>query len=327
MVLVAQACGGDSASSSVSLTDLPPKLASAYCSALSGCYGPVASALTNGADCAPLLTERLREGLSPLEDAVAQGTVLYDGTKVDACLTQLGKVSCELSATRLGTLCPGLIQGTKKAGDACTLDEECGAALFCDESRSCPGACTPLLSEGQSCSDNDACQNGLSCSNGACSKPIAAQFVAAEGEACNPDPARAEYCKSGLSCALTGISSGPSGAQVAFTCEKPPTDGSCHVGIPEECPSGQYCEGTTGSVTGTCKLLPTIGAPCARHFPNDTTAQAVCPPNSVCDAGTSTCRAYAHLGEPCSADAECYSSRCKDGQCVAKKCVASGDGG
>jgi len=85
--------------------------------------------------------------------------------------------------------------------------------------------------------------------------------------------------------------------------------GTCNLGFPDPCPSGEACDAMPfmagGSFEGSCQALPVAGEPCD---------QGRCVPGSTCD-GT-TCRATQHLGGACTADGECYSGNCDGTTCV-----------
>lgn len=209
---------------------------------------------------------------------------------------------------RLSVLCADALHGTKKAGTTCTFSAECAPGLFCKMDQ-CPGVCTSLLSEGSACTIDDECASGLQCNDkGTCATPPSFQVTAASGATC--DPAAAQFCQSGLVCAV--LSENP----VHWQCEQPATGSTCHVAIPEECPAGQYCK-LTNSVDGTCTALPAVGSACAARYPND--ANPVCPTDSVCSVGT--CKSYASLGSACAANDECYSKVCRSGTCAATQCA------
>ncbi len=367
MVLIAAmvgvpACGGSSSGGSgnsdagvgTPLTDAPAALAGALCGVLTQCLGPVETLALQGQDCSTYYTAQLKEGeISLFPAAITKGTVVYDGTKMSACLGAIQSAGCATLTTRLSSLCGSLAKGIIPSGGACSLSSECASGSFCKTASVCPGTCTALLSAGQDCEQSDDCENGLICSTttNKCVKPadageacngsappcspelacqgapqggsgtcvtIAAAFGAASGAAC--DPTTATFCATGLSCAATAVT----GGTVAFTCEAPPATTACHIGYPEECPQGQYCLLATASLTGACSVLPGNGAACAKHSPSDkTSTDRLCAPGTVCDTTSTTCRTLGELGTTCAADNECISNVCASGGCAPAVCAAT----
>lgn len=320
--LAVGACGGSESSGSTSgppdacakvscipLADVPAQVAGAACNAASTCLGPLFATLLNASSCESQLTKSIQQGdFSLVPDAVAAGTVQYDASKLSTCLDAIRNSGCGFLGTRLSVLCADALHGTVKAGSSCTFNGQCAPGLFCQMTQ-CPGVCTSLYAQGHACTTDDECMSGLQCDdNGTCAPISSFQVTGAINAAC--DPAAAQFCQTGLVCALTSLS------PAQWKCEQPATGSTCHLAIPEGCPSGQYCKLGSGSVDGTCTALPAVGSACADRFPNDT--NPVCPIDSVCSMGT--CKAYASLGSPCAANEECYSKVCKSGTCAATQC-------
>lgn len=320
--LMIGACGstdssGGTSGGAVPLSEVPARIASAACEAASNCLGPLFTTLLHATSCEASLTVSIQQGdFSLAADAVTAGTVVYDSSKLPACVSAIRTSGCGFLGTRLGVLCADAFHGTKKAGTSCDFNGECATGLFCEMTQ-CPGVCTSLLSAGRPCTADDQCMSGLQCgadpssSTGAriCQPQGSISVTGAEGSAC--DPTTSQFCQTGLVCALTSLNPG------RFACEKPSTGTTCHVAFPEGCPSGQYCSITQTSAVGTCMTLPKVGSACAARYPND--KDPVCPLDSVCSGGT--CKAYASLGSPCAADVECYSKVCKAGTCAATRCA------
>lgn len=313
LALAAGACGGSESSGGtsggVSLVDVPPQIAAAACNAASTCLGPLFTTLLNASSCESQITKSIEQGdFSLVPDAVAAGTVLYDASKLSACLDAIRNSGCGFIGTRLSVLCADALHGTVKSGDTCKFNGQCAPGLFCQMNQ-CPGVCTSLYAQGHACNTDDECMSGLQCNDtGTCAPSASFDVTGANGAACDPSAAR--FCQTGLVCALASFN------PAQWKCEQPATGSTCHLAIPEGCPSGQYCKITSTSIDGTCTALPAIGSACADRYPNDT--NPVCPVDSICSMGT--CKAYASLGSPCAANEECYSKVCRSGTCAATEC-------
>jgi hypothetical protein len=342
-------CGGDSAPS-IALDALPPKLAGALCAAYQSCYGPIFSLFLNG-DCAAITEARVRNGSFPmLAGKIAQKTIMYDGSKAQACLDSMAARSCTDLLERDSPECLAALDGTVELGGACDIDEECkGLALCKSSSGTCPGQCTALLVAGQACGEDADCQSGLQCSNetklcvapagtgqaceygsppcgpgllclgkdddkkmpGVCRSPAEA-FSVSEGSAC--DPTAGQLCQTGLSCVPDNITLAP--LSITWTCVRSgayAAEAECKPGFPEACASGYYCSVASGALAllgGTCKPIPTAGEACGSGF------GAQCQTNQVCVSGM--CQSLAQNGVSCSGDAMCYSGKCgSSGGCEA----------
>lgn len=326
-VLAATHCGGESGglggggSSETPLADVPGLFAGATCETASNCYGPLLDTVLGGNSCVGFLTKQVEQGtFALLDDAIAKGTVHYDGTKVSACLDVLRQKGCAIFTTRIGTACSDVLSGTVAAGKSCAFGAECVAGLFCDTT-TCPGVCTSLLAENSPCEDGDNCQDGLDCSTPPgqsggqkiCRKSVGLDVTGAEGATCNP--VSSKLCQEGLHCAGVSVTNGAAD----FKCEANGPTGGCHVAFPEECPDGQFCKLPANTLEGACTPIPKAGEPCGKYSPND--QRPVCAPGTVCNAA-GTCVAFQNLGGSCTADDQCYSKNCgTTGTCVSSKCT------
>jgi hypothetical protein len=319
-------------------------LADASCGALERCLGAASGSFFEGGNCKASLEPATAEG-SASEFAAAEsgGTLVYDPGQVSACLASIRASGCDYPDKRLAALCPGVLTGKVALGGACTVNAECGATAYC-KSTACPGTCAPLVTKGAACAADDDCEDGLVCDDtakkcitagkqgDACSDsaPCSTAFVcdgtahcvafsgifaAAEGKTC--DPQGQALCQPNLTCALVSVSAQQKGV---WSCEKPPTTGSCHVAIPEQCSAGKYCE-LGGGLTGTCKPAPAASAPCASRLPSDTTvAKDICATGLTCWSD-GKCHPHAHLTEACTADENCYSGTCREKVCKPSPCA------
>jgi len=89
----------------------------------------------------------------------------------------------------------------------------------------------------------------------------------------------------------------------------------CQLALPEQCPSGQYCDITSATgvkpLTGQCTNMHGLGESCS--------ASAVytgCQPGQYCDSASALCAASKHQGEACSQNRDCLSNHCgSNGTC------------
>jgi hypothetical protein len=344
-------CGGsgNDGDASTPLSELPDKLAATLCGILETCLGPSADLYLRGADCIQQSKRDVSNGeFALLERAVNAGSVQYDGTKVDGCLRALEASGCDVFVNRIVSVCEGVIVGSGGSGDDCTLDAECRSGHFCRTDASCPGTCSALLAAGQSCTDDDDCADGTICSDdtarcvrparegescgGASGPPCVANlgcqgatetasgtcvalddvYAASSGASC--DFFMGQLCQAGQTCALLAVTGEQ---QFEMGCEPPVSGGACRIAVPEQCPTGQFCELPANSVEGTCTALPGDGAPCAGRSPTED--PEFCAIDHVCLSGT--CRALQALGEACEDDAQCISGVCADGGCSPSRCA------
>jgi hypothetical protein len=348
-------CGDDgSEPSGPAVDEIPAMLAEALCEQFADCVGQDTLDLFYGAgNCAKRSLAMIEDGDFPyIEDAIDLGRVTYNPEKVEQCMAEISKLGCDFETTRIMTLsfCDEVLVGSLPAGADCTVDAECNGAAFCKRNGGCPGMCRTLLTEGEECDDSDDCRNNLFCSevSGTCNAPALRgescggeearkcklglscmgedrsanqagtcksqqeMLQGKEGESCNPQSG--DLCDKGLSCALTVQSTVP-----AYVCTPGVDSGEpCDLGIPTQCPDGEYCSGTSTEpgnlvLQGTCAPLPGAGEQCA--------SDPVRPEAGSCAAGLfcesdNKCHTVNRLGEPCVSDDGCASDTCKQGVCV-----------
>jgi hypothetical protein len=338
---VGLACS-DGSTGSISFAELPAQYAKAVCTAYQNCLGPILPLFLNGSDCVDLTTQRLENGTFGLiPQKITAGTVKYDGTKAQACLNVISKLTCDGLLTRDQPECLAAIDGTVALGGDCDLNEECkGSAICQSRTGTCPGQCVARFSAGQACSADGDCDDGLQCSSETklCVKPAAAgenceygsppcgpgllclgkddskktpgvcrnatdAMSSPAGTAC--DPVAGILCTPGVSCVADHIDL--VATKIVWTCVETgtyPAGGACKPGIPEACSTDNYCLTGTGlaALAGTCTVIPDAKQPCGTGF------GAQCQTGAVCVAGL--CQNYAANGVSCTGDDMCYSGYC-----------------
>ncbi|HWZ88353.1 MAG TPA: hypothetical protein VNW92_05865 [Polyangiaceae bacterium] len=351
------ACSGSSSSDSnpIPIEQVPSELAKSICAAVRACDPFTYNFAFLNTDCISTFSARLQQAsYTDIQNAVTAGTVKYDGNQARTCATTISAGACSVLDNQLPDVCQQAFTGSAETGADCSIDQECKGLSRCDVSGgTCPGKCAPRSSAGVSCGKDDDCVKGLVCST------ITSRCVAppAEGEACGGtvagdcaagllcvgaqndkkkagacmteaaaltqkaddtcDIQNGPWCMLGLSCVAQSVSAGV----VTSKCSAPSTAGGpCGIGIPGQCPLGQYCpeqvaDLATGTAMSTCTPLPTTGQTCGPPVAFDR-----CAANLVCDDSTAplkpVCVALRNLGETCSADALCVSQHCVGGACV-----------
>lgn len=347
--LLAGGCGGSSdggggGGSSVAIDDLPPVLAGAYCDAAKACFGPLLDIFLPGESCTANYETAISDELPRIKQAIEKGTIVYDGSKVQACVAAVKARGC--STTNVAPPeCTAAFDGTVEVGGDCDMDGECkGDDTYCKVGAACPGKCSLREQAGGDCASDDHCGANLKCSEdtskcivpakngeacgggsapecepgqfclgedsdankpGTC-KSLEESFVGKEGDACYFDGA--PLCTADLRCYVEGVDT--TAGKLITKCGPPLTSGAaCKIGIPDGCPADEFCKAAPQALDGTCTKKPAAGQPCEKQFEND-----VCAPNTRCDAGT--CKPLQKLGGSCTVDDVCYSGNCVNGGCA-----------
>ena len=326
-------------------------IAESICEVMTRCMGSEFMDIQfSGADCVTFMAATLVDSdFAHLEDAIADGRVIFHPEGVQACVDAFAAVECAEFMDGAPPECAAVFEGTVADGEACDLDEECGWGSFCELSDGqCPGQCATQRTAGSPCSAEDECGSGLTCiESGQCRPPamvgepcgagaasncvmgtlcvgvaydvepptpgscraVDEIFAGAEDEAC--DVQALELCDAGLSCGLTAFSQ--DGA--TWACVEGSASGSpCWAGLPDPCPATETCHVPNldaGDVNGTCVALPGVGQPCAEMI----VSMQRCEPGLICN-DADMCAALARLGEPCLGDEICFSQNCADGACA-----------
>lgn len=349
--LGAAACGGSSddggsGGKNVPIEDVPALYAGAACKAFESCFGPLYTIFLNGESCTANVSTTISDELPRLKQAIEDGKVVYDGTKVEACMAAIEAEACSNGEEPAD--CVAALDGTVPVGGDCQMDAECqGGGTYCKVDAACPGKCANKEQAGATCDRDDNCAAGLGCSEstskcfvpakegepcggggtapdcgpgtfcigsedeakktGTCMDSTAA-FSGKQGDACffGGKPA----CTEDLRCIVTGFDT--STGTIQTKCDVPFASGAaCKPAIPDACPADQYCNITSPPLDGTCTAKPGAGQPCGKGL-GDTAD--VCAAGTRCDGGT--CKARQHLGGQCQEDAVCYSENCVSGGCA-----------
>lgn len=332
---------GGSGGGTVDVSGVPQFLAEGLCSALEACEG--VQLLTNtldGQDCAEVtgnvFTARRGDALA---DSVADGRIVFDASRMAACLSAIESQGCEVQISRRPAACEEAIEGKVALGGDCVINEDCaGTTTYCAPQAQCPGQCQALLNSGMPCTNSDQCANGTACefidgvrqctTQGTAGQEcnIASRPTCRRGFTCTPNPGDNDTCKSnsivyglqaGQTCAPPGSMCEPGLActlqpnNVTICAPIADSGGACFRAQPTHCPPDQFCNAATG-MEGVCVDLPGDNEACRDRAPE-------CGAGLTCvgatDQSTGFCRFVGENGDGCSEPSECYSGNCQDSLC------------
>lgn len=322
-----------------SLAKLPEAFASAICAALEACVGRAKLAdLMQREPCVVRVAAELRATeFAYMDVAISAGRVLYDPSKLTECQDGIRALECDVLSHSYPQACVDVLEGNVQLDGECVSSAECTGTAFCSSSDTCPSKCTARFAAATACASDGQCDEDLLCLGGKCTAPAgdgetcagtsgkfcalglncvgatdtasgkcatnASVQVGATGDVCVPG---GKLCKEGLSCVYDGTS--------AFVCEAAVDSGAaCHLGLPGQCPSDEYCDATEVTAKSVCKKLPAAGKACA--------LAGLCAGGAACISGgpAPTCRAIEDNGGACAADAACRSGSCTGGKCEPPK--------
>jgi hypothetical protein len=282
--------------------------------------------------------------------SAAQGRVIYDASKVDACLQLVRRAPCEQVASffderPLGTVCGEVLAGQGIPGSACYGEIECATNAFCDATElKCPGACKAFAVIGAACGDDDRCVPGgdCRCADAACAQKICKARAkpgercetreapaCAVGEYCIPNGAKGaghcgvqdltDPCPSADACALPARCIGLQDSEHPGRCSLPKKVG-------EPCTDGAHeCADFSSCVGGICKAWNKVGGACGGMTEAKETLRCI---GGWCDLAAGSqlgvCRAFRKGEEGCVGDVfldfECGAGRCDR---LMHKCISS----
>jgi len=290
-VVLTTACTSNP-TTNVAIEDAPAHLAEGACGHLEYCAGPFSVEFLPYPfpSCRLTFSETTQDQLLPLwKDAIANGTLVYDGHEMDACVAALWDPSRGCWPRFDVDICDRVLRGQVPPGGSCHIDAECEGARYC-QTTACPGSCADRKPEHAACTDDSECVSGLYCDShlNSCERPLEDALVAYD----------------------------PATDTRSWSCEADSAaDAPCKLAVPDACPIGQVCTAdpiNTGSVDGTCVAPPTAGQACLAS------GAVRCDFGLVCDGGE--CVSPGRLGDPCVAAAGCVSGHCSSSVCVAPTC-------
>ena len=320
----------------VPLTGLPAAFAGAICDALESCVGESKlRELMRREDCESRVeAELVATDFAHMDMAISTGRVLYDPSKLAECEEGIRDMACDVVAFSFPQACVDVLKGNVEVDGECVISAECAGTAFCGGTDSCPSTCTALLGEDETCSGDSQCADGLRCIGRSCAPPSQVDEpcggtsgtvcalglnclgatdveigrcvtnadiqVGDMGDVCEPG---GELCMDGLSCVFDG--------SAGFVCEGPvESGGSCHLGLPGQCPVDEFCDTSEITAEATCEALPQDGEACVLN--------GLCAPGHACvqEGGNTTCRLIQDNGGACGADAACRSGNCVGGACM-----------
>ncbi|MDH5492143.1 MAG: hypothetical protein OEY14_09330 [Myxococcales bacterium] len=351
-------CGGDGGTPSVSASNFDEAAVRELCTFIHTCSIPdgdllfvrVVSRTVEG--CVELAQAEI--GSTGIAEAVADGSVLYDGAAAGACLSAIGD-SCTAGAAGIfgdRPSCEGALTGTLPEGDPCYISEQCAGDAYCDNGfgGSCPGTCTPRIGLGAACFRDAECSRAAGASECAWNEALGEDRCvstvlhadAAMGEPCGTvvTETSREYtmCSPGSWCGTDDL------------CQAPLAAGASCGSIDEICVEGHICAdgscmafslGSEGDacddrfavcdpgqrldcIDGSCAVITDgmAGSPCR----GGDFAGFDCNAGLVCLRASDTCGEPLATGAVCDSDRECASGYC-DRSGVDSVCGARGCGG
>lgn len=260
--------GACSTSSSVPISQINARYASAFCSYYARCplvggaklVGILAGHPGTAGSCEDLVGDSDPANFAAIEAAVVAGTIRYDGDAAERCLSALGGQCIPFDALfAVEASCRSVYAGAVSDGGTCTLDDQCmGSARCAKLGGSCSGTCVATLGVGAACSSSNECSDDLG------------GVMDCDSTIQNPTD----------HCVITRWSTAAPGA----ACGDLDVDGDERSSA--YCTGGTYCKLSAGLQTGNCTYPIAAGATCA---PN----QDACAGDAMCTgvAGPPTCHA------------------------------------
>lgn len=335
------ASSGDSAqaqpTAALDVDAMSRDLAAAVCASLLDCLGEQKlRAFVDNEVCEDRFAAGFAQSdFSTLNDAIERGRVELHADMLAQCYADTRALGCAIQTERLPASCQAALRGTVGEGGTCTTGADCAGQSFCPTS-ACPRVCSARRAAADSCSRDEECQAGLICLQSKCAEPAAlgapcggtTGAVCALGTSCVGSTteaagqcqtnasvqvgAVAEVCTPGGTLCQEGLSCAYDGAQ-GFHCQAAVGAGEpCHLALPTQCPTAQYCTAEDVTTEGRCAALPVEGQACVLG--------SECAGGHVClsaSGNSVVCRRVRDLGETCEVDAMCRSGRCAQGKCAA----------
>ena len=288
------------------------------CAVYAPCFGDALS----GADCRALdpaffdlFGLDTSHGAAVLTNALAAGTLAYDGQEMARCLADVRALSCQdiFASTRapFGT-CRAFV-GTVATGDDCVRDLECAApGAYCERTACtdgdvcCPGQCADSRPIDGLCARDIECGDGGHCVDGLCADgQVGARCV--EDSHCALD----NHCQAG---ACVADRASGTGCERDAQCQAPnscvgrnlPTGGTCARSLMTGDPCSincrsfpsHYCDQPDPTALGICRARVVEGTAC--------TSQVMpCQIHMSCDQTSRTCSPSGQVGDECESSIQC----------------------
>ncbi|XXF74903.1 hypothetical protein P2318_17670 [Myxococcaceae bacterium GXIMD 01537] len=241
--------------------------------------------------------QALREaGLQPyavFEGSLEAGRTRFDEDRAQECIDLIRDSSCEqpLEEVMSAEACSVLV-GQRKDGEACLVNEDCGAASYCalaTERAVCDaGTCQPLPGLGERMpgfNNIHSCAPGLSPD---------------ENSICQPTSGENGPCQNSLRCAV-----GLTCDRDLHQCRRPGRVGESCGESERPCLSHLHC------AEGRCRELSNVGESCTRSYSMTFGWRSDCMRGLFCDAASDasqgTCKVWRGAGSECRDQSECQS--------------------
>ena len=285
------------------------------CEVFSGCLGDgldVDDCLAAGSQLQLFDNASVTVSEALFTEAIAAGTMTYNGTNAGACFAQIQALDCwELFDSNSPFDSCGIFTGLLGPGAMCFHEEECaGIAPQCVQTQACGGGqdvccagqCQPRVPVGGNCSTAQ-CAPGAFCRNNVCQAgemgdACDGSYQCDEDHYCNgngmcaPDLVTGNVCTDDSQCSLPQACLGEDMPQsVAGNCGDSYEIGdSCDQG---GCVSfaSLWCDQPNPNALGTCRAVPGLGESCA--------VSQSCGYFLECSTANQTCVEFGALGASC----------------------------
>ena len=269
----------------------------------------------------------LFEGLPDMINLASGSSIAYDPEKAADCIGEMYARFCsEEFSEYMPPVCEQVFTGQLSEGESCSIDDQCADGLDCETTTECNGTCVvdppdlcngvecsedeycdgttcqPKVGEGQPCTSDPECQEGLVCDDALGTASCVERGSRTEGELCDDSAvcAAGHICTSGICTMLDFVGEGE-------TC-------SLAGSLTQVCKPGLGCLNLQSDGTGTCGALLQESAPC--DLPYQCHASYFCGEPSPGDP--TVCIPLREIGESCNSNLECESFYCDGGtgQCA-----------
>ncbi len=340
------ACGDDTKSTSLPLSELKDAYADAACETFARCAS-AGGTLENmmyfllSSDVEACKTNMATEFDSAILSSIDSGRITYDPVKAKACVDKLSSSCSNLEGDEPAE-CKEAFKGTVALGSACDMDNECTGDAFCKQDSTapstCSGVCTARAAIGEACGEVE-CTKATSATCDFTAQKCVARLpneTSAKGEFCGSKDVNGQYvmytCEAGLGCAEP--------EEGERTCQTPAKAG-------EECTENRLCalgsaclfvdekftctamtiapnEGDSCNVRDVTKPLvfckPLSDLYCGENGKCNVStgevgapcSETACDEGLFCDGESDTCKNQKNDGTACNFSEECTSGFCNN---------------